>query len=223
MDHYVAYKGEESIAQTANKLRDAARLTGKFTFNIAKFVEECLPKFLRKEKLDFDFYDRDFPQDDPAHVSFDPLTLHVDRQIWAAAKSDDSDARFIIAHEIGHIILHDHSAKAFSNDKSAQLSFADEGHSAEWQANTFAYHFLLPDSVVEELDDFDRLQIMCDVPARLAIDRLTKVRRRKEEHRRKVQKIEGDFCTRCCNFSLVRENTLLKCTTPECKNVLSLF
>jgi Zn-dependent peptidase ImmA (M78 family) len=143
MDHYVAFKGEESIAQVAYKLRDARRLTGEFTFNITEFAEAHLPQLLKKKSLKIELYDRDFPQDDPAYVSFDPLTLHVDRQIWIAAKSGDPYARFVIAHEIGHIVLHDNSAKAFSNDKSAQISFADDGHSAEWQANMFAYHFLL--------------------------------------------------------------------------------
>src|ERR1700689_2784201 len=148
VDHYVAFKSEESVAQVAYNVRDARGLSGKLTFNVAEFAQVHLPQILKRKSLKIEFYDRAFPQDDPAYVSFDPLTLHVDREIWTAAKTDEPYARFVVAHEIGHIVLHDNSAKAFSNDKAAQISFADNGHSAEWQANVFAYHFLLPDSAV---------------------------------------------------------------------------
>jgi hypothetical protein len=39
-------------------------------------------------------------------------------------------------------------AKAFTTDPSLNIRFVEQEHSAEWQANTFAGYFLLPDHLV---------------------------------------------------------------------------
>jgi hypothetical protein len=215
-DHYVAFRSEESIAEIAYRLRDAHVPRSEPTFNIVDFIENTLPKHLKKGPLKVEFYDRAFKQDDLAYVSFNPLTLNVDTKLWADAKIGESYARYVLAHEIGHIVLHDHSAKAFSRDKSAQITFADDGQSAEWQANTFAGHFLLPTTIVQRIDDFALLTIQSEVKEEVVLDRLLAVRR---EMRQKSRVFEGDFCNKCGNFSLKRTGTLLKCET--CQNVLS--
>jgi uncharacterized protein DUF955 len=220
-DHYVGYRSEETIAQLAVKLRDDHGSRCDPTFNIIDFVERTLANHLnriKKGQLNIEFYDREFKQDDPAYVSFDPLTLHADRTIWADAKIGEEYARFVIAHEIGHIVLHDHSAKGFSSDKSAQIRFADDGQSAEWQANTFAGHFLVPDFVLEKFREVAKITAHCQVPEKLALDRVLDLKRRE---RRKARIFQGDFCTNCYNFSLVRNGTLLKCTTIGCEKIIS--
>lgn len=127
-DYYVSYRGEESIAQLATRLRDAHVSRFEASFDIIDFVEQTLPRFLGKKRpLKIVFYAPDSYSDSPAHVSFAPLTLNIEDEIWAEAKAGGGYARFVIAHEIGHMVLHDHSAKAFSKDKSVQISFAEEG------------------------------------------------------------------------------------------------
>jgi hypothetical protein len=190
-DHYVGFRSEETIAQLAMKLRDAHSSRCDPTFNIIDFIERTLPRYLKtikKGPLKIEFYDREFTQDDPAFVTFGPLILHVDRTIWADAKIGEEYARFVIAHEVGHIVLHDHSAKGFSNDRSAQIRFADDGQSAEWQANTFAGHFLVPELVVKKFRDVSRIAIYCQAPEKLALDRVLALKRKE---RRKVQIFEG--------------------------------
>src|ERR1700686_950198 len=49
----------------------------------------------------------------PAFVKFRPLVLHVDRETWELAGQGEEKSRHILAHEIGHLLLHDHFAKAF--------------------------------------------------------------------------------------------------------------
>jgi hypothetical protein len=220
-DHYVGYRAEESIARLATRLRDAHVPQTYLTFNIVNFVECTLRNFPEWGALEIEFYDRAFKEDTPSYVTFDPLTLNVDRKLWADAKIDDGNARYVIAHEIGHIVLHDHSAKAFSNNKADQIRFADQGQSAEWQANAFAGYFLLPDHIVERINDYERIVIMCDVPEPLALDRLLSVRRQKERAKHRARQFEGGFCSNCGNFSLLRTGTLLKCTTIGCETVIS--
>lgn len=82
-DHYVSYRSEESIARLAYRLRDAHGSREKPSFNIVDFVTHTLGEYLKGQKkgaLKIEFYDREFKEDDPAYVSFDPLTLNVDRK-----------------------------------------------------------------------------------------------------------------------------------------------
>jgi len=224
-DYYVSARSAESIARLAYGLRDADGSIDKVNFNVIGFVTRTLPRQLevmKKGKLLIELYDRAFQQDDPAFVSFNPLTLNSDRQIWADAERGEDYARFIIAHEIGHLTLHDHSAKAFSRDKSDQIKFGDDLQSAEWQANTFAGYFLLPDPVIQKLtqriDNAAIIGTICQVPEMLSLQRIAEF---KKSLQRKNRTFEGAYCSKCRSFSLVQTGTLLKCKTPQCENVFS--
>lgn len=77
----------------------------------------------------------------PACVSFNPLVLHVSKKIWEDADDDRKFARWAFArwvlwHEIGHIFLHDHTARPYSHDDSSHIRLPKE-ESGEWQADTF--------------------------------------------------------------------------------------
>jgi Zn-dependent peptidase ImmA (M78 family) len=224
-DYHVSARSAESIAQLAYRLRDADGSINNANFNIVDFVSRTLPRqleILKKGKLLIEFYDREFKEDDPAFVSFNPLTLNSDRQIWASATRGEDYQRFVIGHEIGHLVLHDHSAKAFSRDKSDQIKFGDDLQSAEWQANTFAGHFLLPDPVIQKLiqkiDNGAIIGTICQAPEILALQRISEF---KKALQRKSRVFEGGFCPNCSNFSLVQIGTLLKCKTFQCDTVLS--
>jgi len=72
----------------------------------------------------------------------DQNKILISEATYDAAVDGDGRARFTIAHEIGHFFLH-----------KGQMSFArstDGTHKiyedAEWQADTFASHFLIDDS-----------------------------------------------------------------------------
>ena len=45
-------------------------------------------------------------------------TLIIDPEIWADAKIGEPKSRFIVAHELGHITLHDHEVQPFSDEKA---------------------------------------------------------------------------------------------------------
>lgn len=206
-DYEVAFRREETIAEIALDLRKAAGEVNSPDFNIVKFVENALVKMLqKKDPLHFDFFDVE-AGGKPACVSYRPLTLHVDREVWELAGLGDPESRFIVAHEVGHIILHDHHAKAFSGDVNARRHRANEV-SAEWQANIFATYFLLPDHIVLAHNDPDDLARSCSVLGSLAqerVDALNKATKTREI-------FDGNFCITCGNFTKV-ERGLVKCTT----------
>jgi hypothetical protein len=138
------------------------------------------------------------------------LTLHVDRAIWHAAKAREEYARFVIAHEVGHIILHDHDAKAFSSDPLLRIQFAEKEYSAEWQANTFAAYLLLPDELVRKFKTEGQLYFFCGAPRAVVQERWASFR---DAHPVAVERFEGDACKECGNFTLVRRGIRLECDT----------
>jgi hypothetical protein len=209
-DHHVKYCCEEEIARIASEWRRAGDIYNHGYFDIVAFVEKVLSKRLRKPKQDLIVAQFDCSLGDRrAYVSFNPITLHVDSEVWELAKLGGPDARFIIAHEIGHIILHDDRAKAFSIDPSLNIRFAGQEHSAEWQANTFAGYFLLPDHLVRSFGDFNDLSASCSVLKTLAQDRMESV----QKVNRKAKNSTGDVCPKCGNFTLVGDGTCSTCDT----------
>lgn len=88
---------------------------------------------------------------------FDPGSNEIilDVQVYLDLYDGQSRARFTVAHEIGHAILHGRYYKEIltGNRKAKFLNRGDIPHYAdpEKQANRFASEFLMPTPLVEEL------------------------------------------------------------------------
>jgi hypothetical protein len=156
--------------------------------------------------LKFDFFDA-APNEKLAYVTFKPLTLHADREIWDLADKGEPYARFIIAHEIGHLLLHDHFEKGFSAGAERYVKSFPKEYSAEWQANTFASYFLLPTHLVEAFGDTEALTKSCGVLRQLAEDRVKAV----YGARSRAELFSGDACCNCGNFTVQHDGRCLKC------------
>jgi len=228
IDHKVIHRSEDAIASIAARCWTVSQQTRPFTFDVMDFLKKVLigqgidsvvgTRGRKKGKLSVKFFDREFAQEDPAYVQFDParrddyVTLHVDRKIWALAERGDSYACWVLAHEIGHILLHDHHANAFSTDPTKKKLF--EGSSqedfAEWQAIIFAGHLLIPTFVAQKFPDQKILAAATNAPEKLAADRLKTVHDMKKVLNRPY---EGDVCSGCHNFTLVRDGCTTKCDT----------
>jgi hypothetical protein len=228
MNHKVVFRTEEQIAKIAQRCWQLYSRERRFNFNVVGFILEVLvtkgidlvvtTRGRKKGKLALKFFDREFVQDDPAYVGFDPkqrdnyVTLFVDNKIWADAKAGLSYACEILAHEIGHVLLHDHYANAFSTDSDGQKLFAGTSKEdfAEWQAITFSGHLMIPTHVAQKFDDPRILAAATNAPEKLVNDRLVAVRN--------IKKVlnpiyEGDICDSCSNFTLVREGRATRCNT----------
>jgi hypothetical protein len=209
-DHRVRIKSREVIAEIAMTWWKMASKRGH-SFNICEFVLGPLSScFSAKGSLKIEIYDRGTTEDDPAYVTFKPLTLHVDRRIWKAAGNGEAYARYIVAHEIGHIVLHDEFAAAFSDEEAAQLKYLQDEESGEWQANVFAGYFLAPDHVVLRLQDVDVIAGLCVIPDALASRRLNEAKNSKATLK---PYYEGEMCGSCGSFTLMRGGLNLTCET----------
>jgi IrrE N-terminal-like domain len=216
-DYKVPFKSEESIAKIALEWRRAAGSINSAYFNIVDFIETVLVKHLRRrDGLKIRFFEAG-PEDDPAFVTYKSLTLHIDSELWKLAKLGEPGARYIVAHEIGHVILHDYHAKAFSTDASQNLKFVQNENSAEWQAHRFADHLLLPNELVKAFTEVTSMAQSCSVPQELASERFSKVHAVK----RMLRGYSGEACPTCNNFTLFRVGLFQRCDT--CKVIIDEF
>jgi uncharacterized protein DUF955 len=227
-NHKVRFRSEEEIADIAARCWAISRRQRPFTFDVVGFLTEVLllegidyvvpTRGRKKGRLAIKFFDREFTQDDPAYVEFaknqrdNYVTLNADKCIWRKAKRGDSDACEILAHEIGHILLHDHYANAFSSDVTQQKLFAGTSKEdfAEWQAITFASHLMVPTYVAQRFPRIDILTAATNAPERLVAARLETVKNTKKI----LSAIyEEDVCSRCGNLTLLRSGHLITCAT----------
>lgn len=210
-DHKVPFKREETVAAVAQKCRSKSSKANHGYFNITEFVEQVLAndQDYGPVKLLFDVKEGE----PPAYVTYSPCKiLHIDADIWHLAKQGEPEARYIVAHEIGHIMLHDGSAQAFSNDPELRIKFAGlSEYSAEAQADWFADHFLSPLSIVSSLSEDDLVKL-CGIPSDLAKRQLDKIRPKP----RLLIMSDGDLCPQCCNFSIVSCGSKLRCNKIGC-------
>lgn len=78
----------------------------------------------------------------------DQNKILISEATYDAAVDGDGRARFTIAHEIGHFFLHKGQMSFARSTNGNHKIFED----AEWQADTFASHFLIDDDYLSDND-----------------------------------------------------------------------
>ena len=208
-DHWVELRAEQQIENVARRWRRAAekRYQSDF-FNMVEFIKDLVqqgpshPDYLRIK-----FFERSHAGP-PAKVGYKPLTLWTHVDVWAAARDqNDEYARYVLAHECGHIALHDHTAKAYSGVDGKRIPKEDEFRSAEWQADRFADHLLMPTEIVERVSNAHDLAIRCGVELHRAQIRIEAVQ--------KYWLLNGqpnlDQCEGCFGYNTARIQSRVRC------------
>jgi hypothetical protein len=183
---------EETIAKFATKHRLHSPTASTANFNIVRFFHEDFQNILGHPVT---LERRDLPgtEDYPAFVSFKPLRLVCDDEVWEHANFGDPNARYVIAHELGHLIFHSEYEQHFSSPDSLFRSWYPEHEGTEWQAHAYAERLLLPDFVVRQFVSHNEIADTCDVTEALAL------RRFREVHN---IKFSGEPCSRCHDFTM---------------------
>lgn len=207
-DHKVRRRRyEDEIKESADCWRD--KLCGGFAnddFSITECVQTLTKnKWIRAydtrqyHELRLRFYTQDLSQP-PAYVEHNPAILHCDHETWDDALIGEPKARFIVAHELGHVLLHDHYAQPFTEHGQKSIWMKEEF--GEWQANTFADYFLVSDAAIERYFTPTSIAIYCGVEKDVALRRLGPGFR-----------YLGESCGKCGDFTMVRNGTCIKCDT----------
>ncbi|QGM45612.1 ImmA/IrrE family metallo-endopeptidase [Methylocystis heyeri] len=147
----------------------------------------------------------------PARVKYKPLRLFIDRDVKEAALLGFPFEKYVVAHEIAHIVEHDNTAKAFSSSEAERLKAWPKEELAEWQADTFADNLLVPWKYLFSFRfDINAIASACNVERKVVERQIAAL---KAEKRYVCQE-----CPKCGCFTLARKGNALKCET--CGNEL---
>lgn len=135
----VSPRSKASIRGLAAAFRlKIAQIDNDEPLNICDLIEFTLPR-ITKDKFEFIIKEASYMGNTEAAMSPDSMKMYIREDVYEALQAGDSRARFTIAHEIGHLILHDGIALGRDNGIPHKI-FAD----SEWQANVFGAELLAP-------------------------------------------------------------------------------
>lgn len=145
LDHSNPEKlNELDLAQRAQKYRDKFGISDKLYVDIIEILEfkvhEIVPGFRLMIR-------RDIELERTAHTTIEPPRIYVRETIYDAACEGDQECRRILAHELGHLLLHVDFDGPMHRDLlgySANLLGMNALDSIEDQADIFARNFLIP-------------------------------------------------------------------------------
>lgn len=141
----VSPRSKEDIKGLANAFRDVyAQITLHQRLDLLKLIEVILPR-MTNLKFEFILIEKEEMGEVEAAMSPDRMKMYIRNDIYERLHQDDARARFTIAHEIGHFVLHDEVALTRSS-QSKHEPFRD----SEWQADCFAAELLAPIEACKE-------------------------------------------------------------------------
>lgn len=198
----------EWISAQAIDLREKCGVNAQLDLDVMQLLRSLERTTLPRKGRLKTFVHNDKPLGYKAYVKFDPLELHVEKLTFERARwGQDFSAKYIICHELGHVVLHDGLAVPFSEREITRPIFGAESGLAEDQANRFADQLLLPDHILSQFGSIESLIDMCQIGRDLAERRFP--RRRNPNLFR--QAYVGEFCLDCQTPSLLRRGLLLQC------------
>jgi Zn-dependent peptidase ImmA (M78 family) len=196
----------EQVGEKARKLRQWLGIDMRYTFDITKQIERLVGQtFGTLGVLYLDLFEQD--NEDLAFVTFNPkLALHAHREIWDLARLGEPKSRFILAHELGHVLLHGFHRLAFSDDEARHMKSFPAEERAEPQADWFAEQFLAPDHLARNCKVDTDLCQQFDFPKAYAEHRLIRIASRRVS-------FAGQACPSCGNYTLVCKGIEFECDT----------
>jgi hypothetical protein len=230
LDHKVTFRSEVFLAEIAMACRKIGTIPGSNYVNLQTILDDLqahgvesiytIPGVKRKGRLKIKIITDD-RHEFPAFVKFTPtLTIFVQAGVWSRFREGHSEERVIIAHEIGHIMVHDDEAKPFVGGHHGGARFVEDEYFAEWQADKVAEHLLIPTQLALRLGNATRIAFACNVPEKFAADRLSNVRSIK---RVLNPPSTGEPCPVCGDFAVVEDGDSQRCITCRFSKALPVL
>ena len=190
-DFEVLPRRDDDLHDKAMSLREFFGISKRFQYDLPSLIEEKLVgknlKTIGVLKLVLlDVYK---PK---ASVTFKhgECILTVENEVWEFAKQGDSKSIFKLAHELGHLMLHNKHEQQFSDPKQSYVNFIKPDRSAETQANKFAAYFMAPRQYMRFCDTYQDLNQSFNFPLAFASFRF-EIHGRDQDRRPKIR------CSNC--------------------------
>lgn len=148
------------ISRYAGYVRDKFNIQDTYV-DIIKIVEDLFPRFVPKYSFRI-VNDDDTDIDMKGVLAYTEaqngeITMYVREEIYDDALRDNGKARFTLAHEAGHVLMHceeDVILQRFELFDELHTPIKDEKN-PEWQADQFAAELLAPSRLIKGLSVYE--------------------------------------------------------------------
>lgn len=143
------------------------------SIDLEYLVEQFLPKVLN---INYDIREVDVMKDIEAAVNPDKGELIIREDVYLALTDPTNyahgRARFTIAHELGHLFLHE----GITLNRQIKVKDHKVYEDSEWQADTFASELLMPSRMCEGLsiEDIQEKFVVSYSAAKIKFEKLNK-------------------------------------------------
>lgn len=148
-EHYVAQPTSRAkITQFAAQVRQSIGLDKGFYFPVTHFIELVLPRIdpeFQPEIVDAEEIPGCYAETRPAlHL------MRIREDVYEAALANNGRARFTLAHELGHYLMHGEGVVSLARTQNhCDIPWHMK---PGWQANTFAAELLAPLRLIKGRD-----------------------------------------------------------------------
>ena len=129
---------EIEIEAKANKFRNL--IGWLWPIRSVKIIEFILPRIF--DQFDYRVMEDQTLGNDLARTWPDKMQMHISDSVYDGACMGDGTCNHVLAHELGHLVLHRNIDPSFALAKENPKY--DCMFNSEWQADTFADYFLMP-------------------------------------------------------------------------------
>jgi hypothetical protein len=165
----VSRRSQQDIEASARPWSDVGAPNGGLVIDMIRLYKEAKVELIARPDAEMGT--------DLAHAVPQLNRVFIRESLLRAAKAGDLEAKMVLAHEFGHVVLHRGAeSKARKVEGNAPLRFIPEEESAEAQAWKFARALTMPLSVVDKVQTADELATYCQVSVEHARLRLTERR-----------------------------------------------
>jgi Zn-dependent peptidase ImmA (M78 family) len=135
-------RSTENIRQSANKIREVLNVVSNSSvekLDIVEVIDILLPQCI--PQLEVNIIQNDKMGEDHGRTYPDKFRVELRESTYVGAFNGSGRDIFTIAHEIGHLFLHQNAA---SFARAKQPSVVKPYENSEWQADQFAAELLMP-------------------------------------------------------------------------------
>ena len=138
-------------------------------FPVIEFLEKWMPEVLFPE-FNFEYVAESEMGSAEGLTIPEENVIRIREDVYMAAMRDEGRARFTIAHEIGHYVMHRHQTPCFARANVSLPAYMD----SEWQANTWAGELLMPYYLTKGMTIYE-IKEKCKVSESAATYQLSKI------------------------------------------------
>jgi Zn-dependent peptidase ImmA (M78 family) len=151
------------IRHFVKHIRTMIGYTNSLYFPIVEFVELCLPDIFPDFELEIIPHEE--MKNKCGETSPSQHKIILNENIYYQAVDGDGFARLTVAHEVGHLFLHDTNSISLCKLQPGETLKAFED--PEWQADVFGAELLAPSYLIQNMNEYE-ISDKCGITHRAA-------------------------------------------------------